>query len=202
MTPALKDIGSIKLLLGQSPLAQSPLWTKSIDTIVPQQLVAFTTNMGMQGREPKAHVTLELAMREIHKAVQDHKLPDTLPILTYKKSAHVTLTASELAQGLATLEAPRPAAILFGLEMGLTGTAAATVTWKQAIAWRNAGQLTERAAQILAKQPRHLQCAYVFWSESSGGRPLPLFGLDSDVFAAMGLLWAELQAGYRTLTYV
>ncbi|TSP13987.1 hypothetical protein [Cupriavidus campinensis] len=202
MTLALKDIGSIRLLLGQSPLAQSPLWTKSVDTIVPQQFVAFTTNMGMQGREPEAQVALEIAMREVRKAVEDHKLPDTLPILIYKKSAHVTLTASELAQGLATLAQPRPAAILFGLEQGLTGTAAATVTWRQAIAWRNAGQLTERAEQILSKQPRHLLCPYVFWSQNDGGRALPLFGLDSDVFAAMGMVWGELQAGYRMMAYV
>ncbi|SPK77218.1 protein of unknown function (plasmid) [Cupriavidus taiwanensis] len=30
----------------------------------------------------------------------------------------------------------------------------------------------------------------------------PLFGLDNDVFSAMGLLWAELQAGYRMVAYV
>jgi len=182
--------------------AHSPLWTKTVDSIVPQQFIAFTTNMGMQGREPEAHVALEIAMREIHKAVQDNKLPDTLPILNYKKSAHVTLTATELAQGLATLEQPRPAAILFGLEMRLTGTAAATVTWKQAIAWRNAGQLSERAAQILAKQPRHLRNLTFSGLRAVAVAPHPLFGLDNDMFAARGLLWAELQAGYRPLAYV
>ncbi|MCY1305893.1 hypothetical protein D9M70_557220 [compost metagenome] len=141
-------------------------------------------------------------MREIRKAVEDQQLPASLKLLTYKKSSHVTLTAGELAQGLATLEAPKPAAILFGLEQGLTGTQTATVTWKQANTWRAAGQITERAELILSKRPRHLQCPYVFWSQTEGGRALPLFGLDHDVFAAMGMLWGELQAGYRTMPLV
>jgi hypothetical protein len=109
------------------------------------------------------------------------------------------LTTGILKRGLIGMVRPRPAAILFGLEAGLEAEQVITLAWQKV----KPSTLTPYAIHILDSQPRHIRCQYVFWQNyNDGNKPLPLFGLNEEVFDAFGMVWGELAAAYEHIVFI
>lgn len=194
---ALKDISGIEQVLGSSPIAQTPLWNMPIDKILPAQLIAFRKQMSMEGQQDQADAAIDYLLRQVSRNVTSREVAQ-IKMLEYTEPCDLTITSHAFVDGLEQFERPAPAAILFGLELGLRSDEVITLRWPDALMMMRRGELTERCRQILAKQPRHIASDYVFWVEGET-RPMPLFGLDQQVFDVYGLVWGQLQAAYRRM---
>jgi hypothetical protein len=192
---ALKEIGDISLLLGNSPIAQSSLWNKPVDEIHPAQFIAFQTRMAFDDHGEEAKVILETILAELKDAHRRGAIPD-VPLLSFTIPLE-RMTLGELRKGLEQLERPRPAAVLFGLEADLEIDQVITLTWERAKELRQ-GQLSEIARELLRLAPRRLGTQYVFWQELNGA-PAPLFGLSLELAAIFDVEWPEMRRAYRTI---
>lgn len=192
---ALKEIGDLSLLLGNSPIAQSSLWTKPVDEIHPAQFVAFQTRMAFDDHGDEAKVILETILAELNGAHSRGEIP-RVPALSFSIPLE-RMTLGDLRKGLEQLERPRPAAVLFGLEADLVIDQVITLTWEKAKVLRQ-GQLSTVARDILRLAPRRLGTPYVFWQELNGA-PAPLFGLSLELASIFDVEWPELRQAYRTI---
>ncbi|MEE2976498.1 MAG: hypothetical protein VYB88_03415 [Pseudomonadota bacterium] len=190
---ALKDIGSIAALFGSSPLAKSPLWGKPVDQIHPASILAFQTRLAFDGQAAEATRIIETLIEELSAAVQRGEIED-VPVAAYRPPMKRS-TLGEFRQRLELMDAPRPAAVLFGLETGLDIEAVITLTREQAAAMR--GRLSEKAKKILDLQPRALFSRYVFW-QTINGRQQPLFGLSLEIADLFDREWSELCAAFKS----
>ncbi|WP_297478448.1 hypothetical protein [Ferrovum sp.] len=105
------------------------------------------------------------------------------------------MTAAGLISEIQKMTQPRPAAIIFGLEMGWSLERVIFFTWGQAKDCQST--LTPLARQILSRQLRHISLQYVFWFNSRGDC-MPVYGLCWEIFEEFGLLWGELLLIYRS----
>jgi hypothetical protein len=192
---ALKDIGDLSSLLGNSPIAQSPLWNKPVDQIVPAQFTAFQTRLTFDGHGEEAKVILETILAELAAAHAKGSIPYVAALDFAVPLERMTL--GDLRKGLEQLERPRPAAVLFGLEADLEIDEVITLTWGKAKALRE-GNLSHVARELLRLAPRHLGTSYVFWQTVSGNAA-PLFGLSLELAHIFDLEWSELRRAYRTI---
>ncbi|MFT4064236.1 hypothetical protein [Paraburkholderia sp.] len=192
---ALKDIGDLSSLLGNSPIAQSPLWTKPVDQIVPAQFIAFQTRLTFDGHGEEAKVILETILGELKAAHVKGSIPH-VPVLDFTIPL-ARMTLGDLRKGLEQLERPRPAAVLFGLEADLEIDEVISLTWEKAKVLRE-GHLSKIARELLRLAPRHLGTPYVFW-QTMNGAPAPLFGLSLELAAIFDMEWPELRKAYRTI---
>ena len=190
----LKDIDGIKPVLGNTAIAKSPLWNKPVDKIIPAQLTAFRARLALDGQKAQADAAIDFALRQVARSNSAARLK----MLDYVEPDDAVLTTTELVRGFEQMQRPMPAAILFGLEMGMTAEEVVSLTWTKAKELARSGALTDYARHILNSQPISITSSYVFWSHV-GKKAMPLFGLDGEVFDVFGCVWAELQAGYRNL---
>lgn len=196
--PALKDIKSFKFNLANSRLANSPLWNQAVESIHPAQLHAFRAKLKLEG-----HEGADSLFKKITDALIDAQRTGDIkgaPILRYSEPATHTITAQAVRMAFERMTRPMPAAILFGLETGLTPERLVTLTWPKAKLLVLSGKVKTYARQILEAQPRHLNSEYVFWQQRGRSSPQPLFGLEMDVFEEFGMVWSELQEAYRKMT--
>ena len=192
---SLKDISSFKRL-ANTALASSPLWNLPAKKIKPHQLAAFRKRLELE-RYPAADSLFANIMLSLDEARLSGELTDA-PVLSYSEPIHTALTSDDLIKGFALMTRPLPAAILFALEVGMSPEQVVTLTWKMVSKAFRYGGLTPIARRILEAQPRHIRSQYVFWREH-GNKPIPLFGLELEVFGCFGMVWAELQQGYTSL---
>lgn len=194
---ALKDILAGKT--GTSPLASSPMWTQQVGDIIPAQISAFVDRQAELGHRDQAESAVEIALAAITRAVGNNELPCP-KMLSYYRPNRIVLTSTEIKDGLLMLEQPRAAAVLFALETGMDGVEVSRLTHRLLAEFRKGHSISPIAQECLNEAPpRHVALQYVFWRDSDAGMPLPLFGLDADVFNAFGLVWAELAQGYNNL---
>lgn len=191
MSQAIKEVGAVGRLLAKSNLSRSPIWNKPVEKVVPAQLHSFSTRLAMQGRADEARAELNLLLSELTQATLNGEV-EALHLIGITDAK--PLTAGQLVAGLSEMSQPRPAAILFALESGLDLEKTVSLRWSQAVMLRDT--LNQMASAILRLQPRHLWCDYVFWQ---GNRPLPLFGLETDVYDAFGMTWVEFELAYSRL---
>jgi hypothetical protein len=175
--------------LGATPLSKSPLWNMQVSEIVPAQLTAFRTRLAIDGNTDKseAGAIVQLIIRTVEQAVIDGEI-NAPPLLSYIEPVK-PMTMGMLRRTFSTMSRPRPAAILFGLEMKLDVEQIITLKWCDA----KLLNLTPYARLILDSQPRHIASPYVFWYESKS-KPFPLFGLGEEVLYAFEMTWSELVA--------
>ncbi len=196
---ALKDILADKV--GTSPLAGSPIWAQPIESIIPSQITAFVDRQAQLGKRDEAESAVEIALAAITRAVGRNELP-VPDMLSYYRPNRIVLTSTEIKDGLLYLDNPKAAAVLFALETGMDSVDVARLTHRALADFRKTHMLSPIALECLREAPlRHVALQYVFWRESDGGFPLPLFGLEADVFQAFGLVWAELEQGYNNLVF-
>lgn len=193
---ALKDIEGIRPTLGNTPLSKSPIWSMPVDQIVPAQLTAYRTKMALAGQASEANAALQFALHCVMVAARQGKV-DLVKMLHYSEPREALITAGMLKRGFVTMQRPRPAAILFGLESGLEIEQVVALTWEKV----KRLTLTPYAQRILDSQPIHIRSSYVFWSERDG-KPQPLFGLSQEVFEVFGMVWGELVAAYSQIALV
>lgn len=195
----LKNIKSFKLDLANSRLASSPLWNQAVESIHPAQLHAFRARLKLEGYEGA-----DSLFKKITDALTDAQRTGDIkgaPILRYSEPVVPTVTAQAIRMAFERMTRPTPAAILFALETGITPERLVTLTWPKAKLLVLSGQVKTYARQILEKQPRHLNCEYVFWKQSGKASPQPLFGLEMEVFEEFGMVWSELQEAYRKMIF-
>jgi hypothetical protein len=198
MTHALCNVGSVAARLAGSRLATSTLWRQPIDKIEPMQLHAFIVRASLEGHESQAVNEIQAAQIEVHKAVESGQIVRPR-LLDYERPTHKLLTVSELKNGLARMSRARAQAVLFGLETRQSIEAVVALKWTD-LAGMPA--LTQLAANTLKAQPRHLRTDYVFWEPAEGQKPMPVFGLERDVFDRFGCVWAELLTGYKHMLLI
>lgn len=194
--PALKNIGNIGKLVGLSPLHQSPMWEQDIAQISHIQIQAFVKRFAIEGRRDIAESAVAIAMEEIKKAIENG-LPAP-KMMQYRPPERRYMTFGELKAGLSHMTNERAAAVLFALEMKLEITDVVSLRWQDLQQMQVDNRLTPIALECLRGTVRSISNAYVFWSNIEE-RQSPLFGLDADIFDAFGLVWGELEAGYRNL---
>lgn len=110
-------------------------------------------------------------------------------------------TVGQLRNGLEQLSRPRRAAILFGLDSDIDLYKIVTLTWADAKKPELRWKMNSFAKSILSDQPRHISSPYVFWSFKEAS-PMPLFGLEQDVFDAFGMTWQELRLAYKNMIWI
>lgn len=196
---ALNEILADKV--GTSPLASSPMWTQQVGEIDPAQITAFVARLTESGRRDQAESAVEIALAAITRAVGNNELP--VPrMLAYHRPNRTVLTSTEIKDGLLILEQPRAAAVLFALETGMDSVEVSRLTHRLLAEFKKGHQISPIAQECLNEAPpRHVALQYVFWRDTDSGMPLPLFGLEADVFNAFGLVWAELAQGYNNLVF-
>lgn len=194
---ALKDIDGVGPVLGNTAIATSPLWNAPVDKISPYQLTAFRARLSIDGMKAQADAMIDFALQRVARL----DTAATLKMLDYVEPDDAVMTTTELVRGFEQMQRPKPAAILFGLEMGMSAEDVVSLTWPVAKQHASRGRLTDYARHILCSQPISISSRYVFWQQS-GKKAMPLFGLESEVFDVFGRVWAELQAGYRNLVIV
>lgn len=186
---ALKDIPGVAPVLGGTELAQSPIWEMRVDRIHPAQLTAFRAKLALCGKKAQADAAIDYVIRQVA------KVDDAASMLWYVEPTEATVTVDDLLRGMKQLSRPMPAAIMFGLEMSMGADEIVCLTWRDAKKLK----LTSYALRILRSQPVHISTDYVFWQEYDG-RPMPLFGLEQEVFDTFGVVWGELRHSYdRTM---
>ena len=195
MNLALKSIGRISELLGVSPLSQSPLWNKTVDKITPNQVTVFLSQCHIYGRRDEGETAIDIAQREVAAYIDKNQL-ERPAFLNYRTHYKLSLTLDELKKGLQYLPNERAHAVLFALETNLDATGVAMLTHSSLRKMK----LTDLATLCAQCCPRQISMQYVFWQhDDSFNLPLPLFGLDADVFDAFGLVWGELALGYQNI---
>lgn len=195
--PVLKDILADKV--GTSPLAGSPMWTQPVEQIKPAQIHAFVTRLARQGKRDEADTAVEIALTAITRAVGQNLLP-VPDMLSYYRPERTYMTTTEFKNGLLALDTVQAAAVLFALETGMDAIQVARLTHRGLATFRKTNELSPVALVCLDEAPpRHLTLQYVFWQGADAGMALPLFGLESEVFDAFGLVWGELVQGYQNM---
>lgn len=198
--PALKEIGNIASRLKDSPLSQSPLWNMPVEEIAPVQLFSFRSRLAIDGRLKEADEAIKIALDEVMNAATGGDI-QLVEMLDYFEPHVSIITAGELRRGFMSMVRPRPAALLFGLEAKLSAQEVVTLTWDKVRTMRRSGLIPPYACRILDSQPVHIKCQYVFW-RSVNGRPVPLFGLEQEVFDVFGMVWGELASAYERIILV
>jgi hypothetical protein len=194
---ALKEILADQV--GTSPLASSPMWEQPVGEIDPTQITAFIARLSELGRRDQAESAVEIALAAITRAVGNNQLP-VPKMLSYYRPNRTVLTSTEFKNGLLILEQPRAAAVLFALETGMDTVEVSRLTHRGLAEFRKTHAISPIAQACLDEAPpRHVALQYVFWRESDAGMPLPVFGLEADVFNAFGLIWAEVVQGYNNM---
>ena len=78
----------------------------------------------------------------------------------------------------------------------------ARLTRKGLEEYKAAHTLSKLVQDALDAQPRQIRSQYIFWNQDAAGKTVPVFGLDADVFDAFGMVWSELEAGYKNLIMI
>jgi hypothetical protein len=193
---ALKDIGELSSLLGNTPLASSPMWETPLDRIHPVQLHAFLTRLKLDAQDEEGKSIIETVLMQVRQAHARGEIAD-VPLLRFAIPQE-RMTLGELRVGLEALTQPRPAAVLFGLELDMPIDDLITLKWERALNFRRDGRLTPLANEILKAAPRHIRTHYVFWQEIDD-KVAPLFGLSLELADVFDLEWPELREAYRTI---
>jgi hypothetical protein len=193
---ALKDVGELSSLLGNTPLSQSPIWNTPLDRAHPAQLHAFLARQNLDGRAEEGRSIVETVLGQVRATTARGELPE-VPLLRFAIPQE-RMTLGELRVGLEKLWRPRPAAVLFGLETDLEVDSLISLKWDRANEMRQNGTLSKMASEILRLTPRHLGTPYVFWQEVNGS-VAPLFGLALELAEIFDMEWPELRQAYRTI---
>lgn len=191
---ALKNIDGVSPVLGNTPIAQSPIWTQPVDRIHPAQLVAFRKKMAMNGQKAQADAAIDFALNQI---ARSYGLENTL-LTGYIEPQDAVMTTSLLMRGFGQMQHPYPAAILFALHANLKPEEVVSLTWARARKMARRHDCDPLVVQILRSQPIHIRAQYVFWREIDF-KPVPLFGLEQLLFDTFGMVWAEFERAYRRI---
>lgn len=197
---ALKDIKGVRPTLSRSFLSRSAIWNSPVDRIIPAQLFAIRAKMALKDKASEADEAIDYLVRQVKRAVGVGEIP-YVPLMRYVRPDDSAFTLSELRSGLEKLKRPKPAAVLFGLEMDLPAEAVVSLTWDNARMLTRSGKLTWLAESILKNQPINIASNYVFWRYHEN-TPLPLFELEQEVFDVFNMVWAELSSYYARISWV
>jgi hypothetical protein len=175
------------------------MWAQPVEEISPYQLHAFVDRQAEAGKRDQAESAVEIALAAITRAVGQNVLP-VPAMLSYHRPLRIVMTSTEMKDGMRELGDVKAAAVLFALETGMDTVQVSRLTHRGLIEFKKGHQISELAQECLnAAPPRHVALQYVFWLDTDAGFPLPLFGLDADVFQAFGMVWAEVVAGYENM---
>lgn len=192
----LKDVKSFKGFTN-SLLANSPLWNKPVDQIIPAQLVAFRERLKLEGHQDTVSL-FKTIVDSLNQAKASGEITNA-PILDFAKPKAVVMDLRRMREAFERMSRPTPSAILFALEVGLDPDELTVLTWERAKALAKAGRVKTYARSILEGQPRHISCKYVFWRQGPKGGAHALYGLELEVFEEFGMVWSELVQAYKDM---
>jgi hypothetical protein len=188
---ALRELGLFNTLPADSPLRDSPLWDRDVESIHPEQLLAFVKRMEMLGQGEQAMASAEIILGTLHHCIGRGDI-DGSP-LAGMRPPKKRLTHAELRESLSPMSAARKDAVLFAADASLA------LDEVIALRWRRAYKLTlsERGRKILRDRPRHMFTDLVFW-ELIEGKTLPMISLKQHYEAATSYLpWHEFVGQYQ-----
>lgn len=193
---ALHEVGGIGDWLSDSPLAQSYLWDKSVDSITPTELVAFIAGFRGTDRYAKAHQAMDVALHEVRQAIARGDLQGAN--IETLSPPDPLFTMADLRESLAALSEPRRRAVLFALDTGLSPQQVEMMSWAEASKLK-VGAL---AASILKYTPRHISLDAVFWEELIPDYPTPVVGIEDSLVKFCGLEFDWLVYFYGRMAWV
>ena len=174
-------------------LAQSPLWNREVDKILPLDLDAFirshygTTNYYRAIREVEA----------MYASWNEGQCGENPHLVRYTAAPRQRITINELVDWLKETTTVRRRALLFALESDLSIQSVINLTWKDMQALKG---LSQFALQIANSNPRHLRIGYVFWETMQNNAAGPLFGLaDTALEVSQGMGFEALRALYKNI---
>jgi hypothetical protein len=193
---ALKNVGELSSLLGDTPIAQSPMWDTPLEKIHPVQLHAFLTRLKLDHRDEEGVAIVETLLAQLTAAFARGEIVE-VPLMRFAIPQE-RMTLGELKRGLMKLSTPRPAAVLFGLEMDLPIDDLITLKWERVREFRQRQMVTPLAEAILRAAPHHIRTHYVFWQQVEE-RVTPLFGLSLELAEIFDMEWPQLRHAYQTI---
>ena len=174
-------------------LAQSPLWNREVEKILPLDLDAFirshygTTNYYRAIREVEA---MYASWEEEHRSTPPH-------LVKYTPAPKQRITINELTDWLKETTVVRRRALLFALETDMPIQGVINLTWKELHSLKG---LSQFAVDLANSNPRHLRIGYVFWETMQNNAAGPLFGLaDTALEVSQGMGFEALRNLYRTI---
>ena len=94
----LKEVPGIQSTLGNTALAQSPLWNMPAERITPVQIMAFCTRLALNGEEQSGDAIVQFIMSQLSSAVQQGAI-GAAQALDYSAPRRAVFTSTELARG-------------------------------------------------------------------------------------------------------
>jgi hypothetical protein len=166
----LKEVGNIKALLSDSPLAISRLWERDVETIKAIEFTCFIRRMKERGYEAQASRAVELAVNEIFKAIIQDNIKSVELIKIFSETAKADF--GKIKDRLLKLSLVRRKAFMFMLDTGLTPQEIVKLKWHEA----RLKKLTDTASTILRSLPRHIRSDFVFWEYGNKANAMPILG--------------------------
>lgn len=181
----LKEVGNIRDLLGNSPLAVSRLWERDVETIKPIEFTCFIRRMKERGYEAQAAKAVELAVNEIFKAIiqSDVKSVELIKIFSEPRNADFGMIKERLQE----LSLVRRKAFMFMLDTGMTAQEVIKLKWHEV---KNR-KFTETASTVLRSLPRHIKSDFVFWEYGSRASAMPILGFIEESRSILDDNWSN-----------
>ena len=186
---AMKNIGTLGSEAINTPLANSKLWERDVETISPEEIYAFIQRHKMIGNEGAARHSVDVLLSELKKSIAKREITGCK--IDRLSAFDVRLSLSDISKLLHQMSRVKVLATLFALETDVDLKDITLLRWSQL----NKMQLSERAKEVVTYLVRHIRTDLVFW-EYDSGRISPLFSFEAYVESVTGYEWGGLQAAY------
>jgi len=167
---AFKDLGIFEDLPADSPLRQSRIWERPVESLTPTELIAFIRKMEGLGLGPEAKHTAEMALDTLRHCMTTGEV-ESSPLARFQVPEE-RKTYAELRAMLAPMSRMRQDAVMLAADAALSLDDVITLRWRRARLLK----LSPHGRFILRTRPRHLFTDLVFW-EYVEGRLTPAFSL-------------------------
>lgn len=188
---AIREIGHLEQIAENTPLAQSKLWDREIETVRPAEVYAFIYRNKLQGKEAEARQSVDMMLSELRTAIARREVGGSF--IERLSAFDTRMTRGDVRVLLSSMTRERALATLFTLEADVLPEQIATVRWSHVLK----SDLSERAREVLSLMPRHIRTDLVFW-EYDESRLSPLFALKPYIEQKAGMTWEWLQVSYAS----
>jgi hypothetical protein len=187
-------------LASASPLMQSKLWGRDINSLTRIDLMALLRQHKGTEAYQDALNDIDLLCNAGIRAVLSGKAIDN-DAFYFTTPGIETITAGDLSSWLSETTIARSSAILFALESGWSLKEVIGMTWGASRSKLHS--LPPLAFELVVSTTRHIKLDYVFWEFMSSGAAAPLFGLEETALeVSQGMGFKKLRELYKGMAMV
>ena len=140
-----------------APLRQSKFWNQSVESVNPQQVMAFVKRMETKGLGDRAKDDVVVLLDMIRKCVASGDITSA-KLETFQLKSK-TICIARIRQELSALTIDRRDAVLFAIASEMTLDEVALLRWQDV----DFNILDTRARELVQYRPRHINTNLVFW---------------------------------------